>query len=137
MDGAILVVAANESVPRPQTTEHMLALDVLGIKQIVIVQNKVDLTEKEEALKNYEQIKDFVDKSVAKNAPIIPVSAQHNLNIDTLIEALENAPGGPRLLRPARPGGGRPRYRRVRAAAGAARRGRNGRPDVGAADRRA
>jgi translation initiation factor 2 subunit 3 len=39
MDGAILVVAANESVPRPQTTEHMLALDVLGIKQIVIVQN--------------------------------------------------------------------------------------------------
>jgi translation initiation factor 2 subunit 3 len=89
MDGAILVVAANEFVPRPQTTEHMLALDVLGIKQIVIVQNKVDLTEKAEAVKNYDQIKDFVDQSVAKNAPIIPVSAQHNLNIDTLIEALE------------------------------------------------
>jgi translation initiation factor 2 subunit 3 len=89
MDGAILVVAANESVPRPQTTEHMLALDVLGIKQIVIVQNKVDLTEKTEALINYDQIKDFVDKSGAKNSPIIPVSAQHNLNIDTLIEALE------------------------------------------------
>jgi translation initiation factor 2 subunit 3 len=85
MDGAILVVAANESVPRPQTTEHMLALEVLGIKQIVIVQNKVDLTEKEEAMKNYDQIKDFVDDSVAKNAPIIPVSAQHNLNIDILI----------------------------------------------------
>ena len=86
MDGAILVVAANEAVPRPQTREHMLALEVLGIKQIVIVQNKVDLTEKNEAVKNYEQIKDFVDNSVAKNAPIIPVSAQHNLNIDVLIE---------------------------------------------------
>ncbi|HET8792356.1 MAG TPA: translation initiation factor IF-2 subunit gamma [Nitrososphaeraceae archaeon] len=89
MDGAILVVAANETVPRPQTQEHMLALDVLGIKQIVIVQNKVDLTEKDEALKNYDQIKDFVNDSVAKNAPIIPVSAQHNLNIEVLIEALE------------------------------------------------
>ena len=66
MDGAILVVAANEAVPRPQTREHMLALEVLGIKQIVIVQNKVDLTEKDEAVKNYEQIKDFVDNSVAK-----------------------------------------------------------------------
>jgi translation initiation factor 2 subunit 3 len=89
MDGAILVVAANETVPRPQTREHMLALEVLGIKQIVIVQNKVDLTEREQALTNYDQIKDFVDESIAKNAPIIPVSAQHNLNIDILIEALE------------------------------------------------
>lgn len=89
MDGAILVVAANETVPRPQTREHMLALEVLGIKQIVIVQNKVDLTEREQALTNYDQIKNFVDDSIAKNAPIIPVSAQHNLNIDILIEALE------------------------------------------------
>ena len=45
MDGAILVIAANEKVPQPQTREHLLALQVLGIKQIVIVQNKVDLTE--------------------------------------------------------------------------------------------
>ncbi len=44
MDGAILVVAANERVPQPQTREHLFALQVLGIQQIVIVQNKVDLT---------------------------------------------------------------------------------------------
>ena len=36
MDGAILVIAANEKVPQPQTREHLLALQVLGIKQIVI-----------------------------------------------------------------------------------------------------
>lgn len=90
MDGAILVIAANEPVPKPQTREHMLALQVLGIKQIVIVQNKVDLTEKEIALGNYDQIKNFVKNSVAENAPIIPISAQHNLNIDVLIESLEN-----------------------------------------------
>lgn len=90
MDGAILVIAANEKVPQPQTREHLLALQVLGIHQIVIVQNKIDLTEYEEALHNYKEIKDFVKESVADQAPIIPVSAQHNLGIDALIEAIEN-----------------------------------------------
>ena len=50
MDGAILVVAANEKVPQPQTREHLLALSVLGIQQIVLVQNKADLTEYQEAI---------------------------------------------------------------------------------------
>lgn len=90
MDGAILVIAADEKVPQPQTREHLLALQVLGIHQIVIVQNKVDLTEYEDALNNYEQIKDFVKGSVAEKAPIIPVSAQHKIGIDALIEGIEN-----------------------------------------------
>jgi translation initiation factor 2 subunit 3 len=89
MDGAILVIAANEKVPQPQTREHLLALQVLGIKQIVIVQNKVDLTESEKAIENYNQINEFVKESIASNAPIIPISAQHKLNIDALIEAIE------------------------------------------------
>ena len=89
MDGAILVVAANEKVPQPQTREHLLALQVLGITQIVIVQNKVDLAESEKAIENYSQITEFVKGSVASNAPIIPISAQHKLNIDALIEAIE------------------------------------------------
>jgi translation initiation factor 2 subunit 3 len=91
MDGAILVVAANEKVPQPQTREHLLALQVLGIRQIVIVQNKVDLTDSEKAVENYNQINEFVEGSVASNAPIIPISAQHKLNIDVLIEAIETS----------------------------------------------
>lgn len=90
MDGSILVVAANEKVPQPQTREHLLALQVLGIHQIVIVQNKVDLTEYEKARDNYEEIKNFVNGSIAEQAPVIPMSAQHKLNIDALIEAIEN-----------------------------------------------
>src|SRR5712692_8028665 len=82
MDGAILVVAANEKVPQPQTREHLLALQVLGIQQLVLVQNKVDLTEYEETVDNYRQIKDFVKDSIAEKAPVIPVSAQHKFNID-------------------------------------------------------
>lgn len=91
MDGAILVVAANEKVPQPQTREHLLALQVLGIRQIVMVQNKVDLTDSEKAIENYNQINEFVEGSVASNAPIIPISAQHKLNIDVLIEAIETS----------------------------------------------
>lgn len=89
MDGAILVTAANEKVPQPQTREHLVALQTLGIKQIVLVQNKVDLVSYEETIENYKQIKSFVKGSVAATAPIIPVSAQHKLNIDALIEAIQ------------------------------------------------
>lgn len=89
MDGAILVTAANEKVPQPQTREHLLALQTLGIKQIVLVQNKVDLVSYEETIENYKQIKNFVKGSLADTAPIIPVSAQHKLNIDALIEAIQ------------------------------------------------
>lgn len=89
MDGSILVIAANEKVPQPQTREHLLALQMLGMKHIVIAQNKIDLVTNQEATENYNSIKKFVAGSVASDAPIIPISAQHNLNIDALIEALE------------------------------------------------
>ena len=89
MDGSILVIAANEKVPQPQTREHLLALQMLGMKHIVIAQNKIDLVTDEEVEENYAGIKKFVAGSVAANAPIIPISAQHRLNIDALIQALE------------------------------------------------
>jgi translation initiation factor 2 subunit 3 len=103
MDGAILVMAANEKVPQPQTREHLLALSVLGIQQIVLVQNKADLAQYEEALDNYRQIKDFVSGSIAEKAPIIPVSAQHKLNIDVLIEAIEKTIMTPTRMKNAEP----------------------------------
>ena len=90
MDGALVMVAANEKCPQPQTIEHIMALDILGIKNIILVQNKIDLVDEKEALENYKQIKDFLKTTPYKNAPIIPVSAQHNVNIDVLIEAIEN-----------------------------------------------
>jgi translation initiation factor 2 subunit 3 len=89
MDGALLVIAANEPVPRPQTREHLQALQMLGMKKIVIAQNKVDLVGDSEARKNYEQIESFVSNTVAAQAPIIPISAQQRINTDALIEALE------------------------------------------------
>ena len=89
MDGALLLVAANEKVPKPQTKEHLLALQTLNIQQIVVVQNKVDLISYEEAISNYQDITKFVKGTHAGKAPIIPISAQNGLNIDALIGSIE------------------------------------------------
>ncbi len=90
MDGALLLVAANEKVPRPQTKEHLLALQTLGIQQIVIVQNKVDLISYEEAVSNYQDITKFIKETQVTKSPIIPISAQSGLNIDALIGSIES-----------------------------------------------
>ena len=89
MDGALLLIAANEKCPQPQTEEHLMALDTTGIKNIVIVQNKIDLVSKEKAIENYNQIVEFTEGTCAEGAPIIPVSAHHETNLDTLIQAIE------------------------------------------------
>jgi len=89
MDGAILVIAADEKCPSPQTREHLTTLELVGIKNIVIVQNKIDLVTPERAKKNFEEIKEFVKDRVPANTPIIPVSAQQKINIEYLVEAIE------------------------------------------------
>jgi translation initiation factor 2 subunit 3 len=88
MNGAVLVIAANEHCPQPQTREHLMALDIIGVKNIVIAQNKIELVSREEAVENYKQIRAFTKGTVAENAPIIPISAQHSVNIDVLLKAI-------------------------------------------------
>lgn len=97
IDAAILLVAANEGI-KPQTKEHLIALQAKKVKQIIIVQNKIDLVNKEQAQQNYAQIKKFVKGTIAENAPIIPVSAQQNINIDKIKELLLEIPIPPRDL---------------------------------------
>jgi translation initiation factor 2 subunit 3 len=89
MDGVILVITANEPVPMPQTREHLLALQMLGMKKMVVVQNKIDRVDADGARKNYEAISQFLANTVGADAPVIPVSAQNRINIDALIESLE------------------------------------------------
>ena len=89
MDGAMLMVAANETCPQPQTREHLMALEIAGIENIVIVQNKIDLVSKERAMESHAEIKAFLKGTIAENAPVIPVSAHHDVNLDVLIHAIE------------------------------------------------
>ena len=89
IDGALLIIAANEQCPQPQTKEHKMLLEAVGIKKVIIVQNKIDLVTSEKCEENYNQIKEFLSDSTYKDAPIIPISANYEANIDALIEAIE------------------------------------------------
>ncbi|MCU0859443.1 MAG: translation initiation factor IF-2 subunit gamma [Thermoplasmata archaeon] len=89
MNGALLLVAANETCPQPQTREHLMALSIIGVDKIIVVQNKIDLVSVDEARKNYQEIREFVSGTIAENAPIVPLSAMHDVNIDMLIKTIE------------------------------------------------
>ena len=90
MDGALLLISATEKCPQPQTREHLAALQIAGIDNIVIVQNKIDIVTKERAIESHNEIKEFVKGTIAEEAPIIPISAHHDVNLDILIQAIED-----------------------------------------------
>ncbi|MFH1403196.1 MAG: translation initiation factor IF-2 subunit gamma [Candidatus Altiarchaeota archaeon] len=104
MDGAVLVIAANEECPQPQTAEHLIALDSLGVKKVVIAQNKIDVVDRQKAVENYRQILEFVKGTCAEKAPIIPLAAHYNANVDLLIQAIQDVIITPErdLTKPAR-----------------------------------
>ncbi|HHQ44705.1 MAG TPA: translation initiation factor IF-2 subunit gamma [Candidatus Altiarchaeales archaeon] len=104
MDGAVLVIAANEQCPQPQTMEHLMALKILGIQKIVVAQNKIDLVSKEDAAKNHAQIKEFLKSNEINGVPIIPIVAHYKANIDVLIAAIQEFMPTPKrdLEKPAR-----------------------------------
>ena len=97
MNGAVLLIAANEKCPQPQTKEHLMALTISDIKNIIIVQNKIDIVDEEQAIQNYQEIKEFVKGTVAENAPIIPICAHHEENIDVLLAAIDDVIPTPEL----------------------------------------
>lgn len=57
MDAALLLVAGNESCPQPQTSEHLAAVEIMKLRNILILQNKIDLVKEDAALAQHEQIK--------------------------------------------------------------------------------
>ncbi|MCC6029499.1 MAG: translation initiation factor IF-2 subunit gamma [Candidatus Korarchaeum sp.] len=88
MDAALFVIASNEPVPQPQTREHLMALKIMGVKQIIVVQTKIELVSEEDAIRNYEQILRFLEANLDEIPPVIPVSALHGVNIDFLIREM-------------------------------------------------
>lgn len=90
MDAAILVVSAQEGI-KPQTLEHLMALQAKGIKNLIVVQNKIDLVSLEQAKKNYQEIKALL-KGKYDLAPIIPVSAQQKINLEKVYQAIAEIP---------------------------------------------
>lgn len=82
MDGAILVVAATDG-PMPQTREHILLARQVGVPQIVVFMNKVDLVDDEELLELVElEIREMLSayEYDGDNVPVVQGSALGGLN---------------------------------------------------------
>ncbi|KJH44663.1 elongation factor Tu GTP binding domain protein [Dictyocaulus viviparus] len=88
MDAAFLLVAGNEPCPQPQTSEHLAAVEIMQLQHLLILQNKVDIIKESQAREQYDQIKSFVQGTVADKAPVIPISAQLKYNVDLVCEYL-------------------------------------------------
>ncbi len=89
VDGALLLISAQEKCPQPQTMEHVQALQIVGIKNVIVIQNKIDLVTEEQAKKNYDEIKAFLKGTPYEQSPIIPMSALHSVNLDLLAETIQ------------------------------------------------
>lgn len=57
MDAALLLIASNEPCPQPQTSEHLAAVEIMRLKYIIILQNKIDLIKEGQAREQYEQVR--------------------------------------------------------------------------------
>jgi translation initiation factor 2 subunit 3 len=88
VDGAVLVIASNQKCPQPQTQEHIEALRIIGVKNIVVAQTKIDVVGKERAKESYNEIKDFMSKNGYPDAKIIPVFAAQDVTIPQLIQEI-------------------------------------------------
>jgi translation initiation factor 2 subunit 3 len=88
VDGAVLVIASNQKCPQPQTQEHIEALRIIGVKNIVVAQTKIDVVGKERAKESYNEIKEFMSKNGYPDAKIIPVFAAQDVNITQLIQEI-------------------------------------------------
>jgi translation initiation factor 2 subunit 3 len=89
MDGALFVTASNVKFPQAQDREHLLAAQMVGIQRLVVIQNKIDIVDRARAMENYEEIKSFTKNTIAADAPIVPVSAQHGVNTDVVLYEME------------------------------------------------
>ncbi|XP_055901896.1 eukaryotic translation initiation factor 2 subunit 3 [Eupeodes corollae] len=90
MDAALLLIAGNESCPQPQTAEHLAAIEIMKLKHMIILQNKIDLVTESQAKEQHEVIVKFVQGTVAEGSPIVPISAQMKYNIEVLCEYIVN-----------------------------------------------
>ena len=91
MDAAILLIGANnETVPQRQTHEHLKALNKTDVKDVLVLQNKVDLLKsEEEAIANRDKIVNYL-KTIDRESVIMPVSAQYGTNMDQVCSYITN-----------------------------------------------
>eukprot|EP00331_Platyophrya_macrostoma_P021295 CAMPEP_0176444394 /NCGR_PEP_ID=MMETSP0127-20121128/23038_1 /TAXON_ID=938130 /ORGANISM="Platyophrya macrostoma, Strain WH" /LENGTH=476 /DNA_ID=CAMNT_0017829897 /DNA_START=42 /DNA_END=1475 /DNA_ORIENTATION=+ len=99
MDAALLLIAANETFPQPQTLEHLKAVEIMKLRNVIVLQNKIDLVKDVPAKDQFQQIRTYLDGTVGLQAPILPISAQLKYNVDALLEYICHIPLPTRTLK--------------------------------------
>jgi translation initiation factor 2 subunit 3 len=93
MDSACLIIAANQEViPQPQTFEHLVAAELMGLTRMCVIQNKLDLIDEKVAVATHDKITAFTTDTVAASAPIFPISAQHGWGVSRVLDFLLSLP---------------------------------------------
>jgi selenocysteine-specific elongation factor len=87
IDAVLLVIAADEGV-MPQTREHLAIIDLLDIRQGIIVLTKIDTVDDEWLELVAQDVRDVVKNTTLANAEILPVSAHSGAGIPQLIDKL-------------------------------------------------
>ena len=90
IDLVLLVIAADEGV-MPQTREHMDIIELLQIRQGVVALTKVDLVDEEFLTLVREEVRDFLQTTALKDAPVVEVSAVTGKGLPELLAALDRA----------------------------------------------
>ena len=88
IDGALLIVAANEGV-MPQTREHLEIADLLGIDRGLIVITKRDLVSAEELELAIDEVRSVVAGTFLEQADVVSTSAETKHGLEELRTALD------------------------------------------------
>ena len=89
IDAALLVIAADEGI-MPQTREHLAILQLLDIRNIIIVLSKIDLIDDHEWIELVElEIEELLSQRDLGDLPLVSVSAQTGAGLDQLVETLQ------------------------------------------------
>lgn len=87
MDMVLLVIAADEGI-MPQTKEHMDILHLLGIQKCIVVLNKIDLVDPEWLELMEEEVRDQLQDTFLKDAPIVKVSSSTGEGLKELTDEI-------------------------------------------------
>jgi translation initiation factor 2 subunit 3 len=88
MDAALIVIAADEHIPQPQTAEHLVAVELMELKHGVVALNKLDLITKDQAKEAYKTTLAFLKDTSFENSAVIPVCANYGFNINLIAKAI-------------------------------------------------
>ena len=87
MDGIILVVSAAEDISKkPQLIQHIMAIKMSGIKNVIVLLNKLDLVKKTVAIERYKKLCEELNKYQIEPKAIIPVCMNHKIGVQNVLK---------------------------------------------------